>query len=240
MGNRPVALLHASHGSRGTSSRRRALRALTYALVVVGAIAVLRVGGPRAVGAAPSPILVPVTDRGALRTMADLRGQLDLATTELTLLRDVVAYSSRHRVSADLARDVLETARAEGLDPELAFRLVRVESGFNPRATSSVGALGLTQLMLPTARLYDRTIDRAGLFDAKRNLHIGFRYLRELIAERHGDLRLALLTYNRGAAAVQAALLEGRSPANGYAEAILSGYSGTGILPASGETRTGQ
>lgn len=140
------------------------------------------------------------------------------------------SYSSRYRISPELARKVYDAAVAQSIEPELAFRLVRVESVFDPRAVSPVGALGLTQLMEATAREFEPSVTRERLLDAETNLRIGFRYLRALIREHKGNLRLALLTYNRGPVAVQNALNTGRDPANGYESVVMRGYRGRGTL----------
>ena len=105
-----------------------------------------------------------------------------------------------------------------------------VGSEFNPNAVSPVGAVGLTQLMLPTARYFDKSVTRAKLFDPETNLRIGFRYLRGLVKSYKGDLKLALLVYNRGPVAVEHALTTGVDPANGYDRAILKGYEGKGLV----------
>ena len=63
----------------------------------------------------------------------------------------VLRYAWRFGIPVELASLVESTAVAEGVDPDLAFRLVRVESGFRVTAISSAGALGLTQLMPATA-----------------------------------------------------------------------------------------
>ena len=59
----------------------------------------------------------------------------------------------------------------------------------------------------------------------ERNLRVGFRYLRGLIRKYRGDLRLALLAYNRGDGAVDRDLRRGRDPENGYTRRVL----GTGV-----------
>ena len=162
--------------------------------------------------------------------LLNARGELDLAKAQLERMHRVFSYSSRYDVGADLAATIYEAALAEGIDPELAFRLVKVESQFNPRAVSPVGALGLTQLMLPTARYFDRNVTREELFEPEKNLRIGFRYLRGLVKSYKGDLKLALLVYNRGPVAVENALTMGVDPANGYDRVILKGYEGKGLV----------
>lgn len=168
-----------------------------------------------------------------------LRQSLDSAMAELDITRNtldraerILDLSARFNVGAKLATTIHDVALAEGLDPELAFRVVRLESEFNPRAVSPVGAVGLTQLMLPTARYFKPGVTRDQLFEPKMNLHIGFRYLRGLIKEYDGDVRLALLVYNRGPVAVKAARARGENPANGYDRIVLKGYVGSGLIGA--------
>jgi len=144
-------------------------------------------------------------------------------------------FATRYRISAELARTIHDAARAEGIDPELAFRLVRVESNFNPRARSRVGALGLTQLMPYTARMVDRSMNtRERVLNPENNLRVGFRYLRGLIRHYDGDVRLALVAYNRGEGAVDRDLRRGRDPENGYGRLVLGRgeqrYRGTGLV----------
>jgi soluble lytic murein transglycosylase-like protein len=145
------------------------------------------------------------------------------------------AFARRYRISTELARTIHDAAQAEGIDPELAFRLVRVESNFNPRARSRVGALGLTQLMPYTARMVDRSMNtRERVLDPEANLRVGFRFLRGLIRSYDGDVRLALVAYNRGPGAVNRDLRRGRDPENGYGRMVLGRgverYRGTGLV----------
>ena len=167
----------------------------------------------------------------ALREELDsTRGEMDLLRARYERADRIIQYSSRFAIPANLAMHVLDASIAEGIDPELAFRLVKLESEFNPRATSSVGAIGLTQMMLPTARYYERSISREKLYDPKTNLRIGFRYLRGLIGQYHGNAKLALLVYNRGEVAVNHALQAGLDPSNGYDRILTKGYKGKGIV----------
>lgn len=148
----------------------------------------------------------------------------------LNRLNRIYTYGAKYRIKTDLARRIYDAAVTAGIEPELGFRLVRVESVFDPRAVSPAGALGLTQLMLGTARIFDADVTREQLLDPDVNLRIGFTYLRSLIRDYKGDLKLALLVYNRGAVAVQKSISMGRSPANGYESIITKGYRGRGVL----------
>jgi soluble lytic murein transglycosylase-like protein len=88
---------------------------------------------------------------------------------------------------------IRQIASETGLDPKLLHALVIVESAYDVRAISPVGARGLTQLMPATAR----ELGVADAFDGEENLRGGARYLAAQIG-RFGDLRLALAAYNAG------------------------------------------
>ncbi|MDM0013026.1 lytic transglycosylase domain-containing protein [Variovorax sp. J22P168] len=103
-----------------------------------------------------------------------------------------------------------EAARRHSIDYELLQALVATESGFDARAVSPKGALGLMQLMPATAQRYGVAGDRKTsleekLFDPRINVATGSRHLSELIAMYPGRLELALAAYNAGEGAVQRA-----------------------------------
>lgn len=88
-------------------------------------------------------------------------------------------------------------ARKHGIPEDLFLRLVQQESGFNPRARSHKGAIGLAQLMPQTARAL-----RVDPYDPRQNLEGGARYLRQMY-RKFGNWRLALAAYNAGPGAVE-------------------------------------
>ena len=164
------------------------------------------------------------TDAEASRVALQARqGELSLVRLEMTRLQEIMDYSRRYRIPADLATAINDIALAEGVAPELAFRLVQMESGFNRRAVSPKGAVGYAQLMPATAYDLDPSLQYPDLFDRETNLRLGFRYLRWLIDRYDGDLQLALLAYNRGLGTVDSIRRAGGDPANGYARAIIEG-----------------
>jgi hypothetical protein len=126
-------------------------------------------------------------------------------------------------LSRELAESIYDIALEENIDPDLAFGMVRTESEFKNHATSHVGAIGLTQLMLGTAKWLRPDVTRSDLRDPEVNLRIGFKYLKDLTRKYDGDERLALLAYNRGPGTVDRVLKRGGDPDNGYAEAVLTG-----------------
>ncbi len=148
-------------------------------------------------------------------------------------------FARRYGISADLAQKIYDAAIAEGIDPDLGFRLVRVESRFDARARGPGGSLGLAQLMPSTARALDRSLRTdAQILEPSTNLRLGFGYLRRLIDRYEGDVRLGLLAYNRGSGTVDRVLRTGRDPENGYSRRVLgtrtaNAYRGPGVLETS-------
>ncbi len=151
------------------------------------------------------------------------------AGEDLQRWNQVFRYAKRYGITADLAAAIHDEAIGQKIDPELAFRLVRLESRFHEGAKSSVGAIGLTQLMPKTARIYEPGISIEDLHERHTNLRIGFRYLHDMLRQ-YGSVRTALLVYNRGALAVLIEKEMGIDPSNGYDEIVLRGYRGNGFL----------
>ncbi|MEO5813840.1 MAG: transglycosylase SLT domain-containing protein [Gemmatimonadaceae bacterium] len=143
---------------------------------------------------------------------------------------NIISYSTLYSIDAKLASTIVDVAQAEGIDPELAFRLVKLESDFKVRATSPVGAIGLTQLMPSTAKFYQKDITVQKLYNPNTNLRIGFRYLRGLVDEYDGNMKTALLVYNRGPVAVAKSRAQGDNPSNGYDRILTKGLRGKGIV----------
>lgn len=114
------------------------------------------------------------------------------------------AGHSRPAMSVDrdgAERLVREAAERHHIDPALIRAVIETESGWNPTAKSSKGALGLMQL-IPT------TAVRFGVNDAfspQQNVDAGVRYLKTLLQRYNGNLDLALAAYNAGEGAVDRA-----------------------------------
>ena len=103
--------------------------------------------------------------------------------------------------STDLApylSEIRAAAERYGLPEALISAVIRVESGFNPKAVSRKGARGLMQLMPSTASI----LGVRNSFDPGENIDGGARHLRSLIERFSNDVALALAAYNAGEQAV--------------------------------------
>ena len=93
-----------------------------------------------------------------------------------------------------------------GLDKPLLAALILKESGYNARAVSRAGAMGLTQLMPATARgINNRVFDGrySDYFDPETNICMGAAHLAGLLGTYGGDVQTALIAYNGGDGAAQ-------------------------------------
>ncbi len=95
--------------------------------------------------------------------------------------------------------EIWSASQESGVDPALLLAVLQEESGGDPRAVSSRGAVGLMQLMPATAaEVGVRRIDDPG-----ENIRGGARYLARMLHRFEGRYDLALGAYNAGPAAVE-------------------------------------
>jgi soluble lytic murein transglycosylase-like protein len=160
---------------------------------------------------------------GSTDTEDQLAEQIGMSQAEEARERQIEQAMEKHNISRDLAEDIYDAARENEIEPRLAYGLVKTESTFNERAVSHVGARGLTQVMPRTAAWMVPGTRAQDLFDRQTNLTLGFRYLNQMIDKYDGNVRLALLAYNRGPGTVDRVLRRGGNPDNGYADKVLRG-----------------
>ncbi len=133
----------------------------------------------------------------------------------LAVLLLIVAFFG---VRSSFPRPFLEEVRASGLHPSLVYAVMRAESGFDERAVSSAGAVGLMQLMPATAQFICAregiVYEESRLTEGAYNLKLGLLYLKYLL-ERFPVEETAIVAYNAGEGAVREWLADAAYSADG-------------------------
>jgi soluble lytic murein transglycosylase len=130
----------------------------------------------------------------------DLKALLRRPASGLALRAASLAYPLAFR------DEIVRVSKSASISPDLLQALVREESALDPKALSSTGALGLTQVMPATGRIVARRLNIKGfqplqLLEPETSLRVGGAYLGELLAHFHHPA-LALASYNAGPGAV--------------------------------------
>jgi soluble lytic murein transglycosylase-like protein len=115
--------------------------------------------------------------------------------------RAPAAHSAAEWLAQSAKYDALidRAAIADTVQAALVRAVIVVESGFNPKAVSKKGAVGLMQLQAATAKRYGVK----NRFDPDQNVRAGVHYLRDLLARYDSNIELALAAYNAGEDAVE-------------------------------------
>ena len=119
---------------------------------------------------------------------------LNTTIQELGSTNSVTATSSKSQI-LDMITKISEK---HGVDDKLVKALIRQESGFNPKATSKSGAMGLMQLMPATAK----GLGVQDAYNPVQNVEGGVKYLKSMLNRYNGNIILALAAYNAGPGAV--------------------------------------
>jgi hypothetical protein len=122
-----------------------------------------------------------------------------------SILASVVAFGSLIATHADalatsraqIKQIVITEAMNSNVPPSLALAVAKVESDFNAKALSTVGARGVMQIMPKTAQSVFG-IAKDELWNARLNIQLGIDYLAQLYEQYGGRWDLALSHYNGG------------------------------------------
>ncbi len=153
----------------------------------------------------------PAADRpldGAAEFYAVATGQYDVPkerTAEPAAAKTAEAVASAPEPAPargiDLSnpyKDLVERYAAQhGLPVALADAVVRIESSYNPQAQNA-GAIGLMQIMLPTARGLGYAGDAQGLHNPETNVKYGMMYLAQAYRMSNGDTCQTVMRYQSG------------------------------------------
>jgi soluble lytic murein transglycosylase-like protein len=127
-----------------------------------------------------------------------LAGASDTAYAQPAALGQPMVQSAAGE-SGDYESLIAQAAARNGVDPAVLHGLIQQESGFDPNATSSAGAAGLTQLMPGTAS----SLGVASPLNPAESIEGGARYLGQLLSRFGGNTADALAAYNAGPGAVE-------------------------------------
>lgn len=147
-------------------------------------------------------LLLPLSARADIYKYVDANGVIHFTNTPTSSQYNLYLKERSPRSSSgdsSMRAIISRHAATFRLEEALVRAVIKAESGYNPRAVSKKGALGLMQLMPDTARL----LKVRDPLDAEENIRGGSRYLRLMLDEFNGNLDLALAAYNAGPNAVR-------------------------------------
>lgn len=112
--------------------------------------------------------------------------------------REAGAKSDPSVLPREILRSIIEReADFYGVPADLVETVIEIESGFRPKAYNA-GAIGLMQIMLPTARAMGYRGTKEGLFDPELNIRYGTAYLAAAQEASNGDLCGTVMRYQSG------------------------------------------
>jgi soluble lytic murein transglycosylase-like protein len=154
--------------------------------------------------------------------IANLHKSLASTTSEDVLFLKIMLL--KPDVDLELARRIAQHVHQYSLlygrDPNLVLAIIAIESRFDSKAVSPVGAVGLMQVMPHWKKVLGITGD---LTDPETSIKYGLQVL-GFYEEMYKDTEVVLTAYNRGPGPVDKALMRGTSPTNNYAPMVLQTY----------------
>ena len=149
----------------------------------------------------PAPTLKPLVKQRGRRLVATRNfdyAPSNLPLVQPTSLNALSALSGFTTGNATVDSYIVDSGTRNAVDPLLIYAIMHQESTFKARAMSYKGARGLMQLMPGTAARFGVN----SIWDPRQNIEGGTRYMRFLLDQFGGDIKLALAGYNAGEGAV--------------------------------------
>jgi soluble lytic murein transglycosylase-like protein len=166
------------------------------------------------------------------RHVADVTEPVALAPRPPSAADDIEALLASHMTGLAgfevrrTAEAIVAEAARNRVEPRMVLAVIHTESGYYNFARSSVGALGLMQIMPATGEMLAREagLEWSGpddLFTPELNVRLGVRYL-ALLHAKYGSWQRALAAYNWGPAAIDRRLADGDGVPQVYVQQVYS------------------
>lgn len=149
-----------------------------------------------------------------VRTAVASHAREEALFLKMLILKPSLNHGLARRIAAAVQRECMLT----GQDPNVVLSVIAVESDFNPRAVSQVGAQGLMQVM----PLWKKVLEVDDLSHPETSIHAGVQILLHYQQLYDNKLELTLTAYNRGPTSVNDLLAKGLDPLNGYSAKVLA------------------
>ena len=177
--------------------------------------------------------LAPITGDG-VKLAAQAAGQTQ-KTTPVQEFQGILK-NGLNAIKEDMDSIFEEASALYQIPSKLLRAVAKAESGFNPKAVSKAGAMGVMQLMPGTAR----SLGVSDPYNARQNILGGAKYLKQNLDRFGGDVSLALAAYNAGPNSVtKYGGIPPYKETQNYVKKIMADYTGNNTILAGRTVSTG-